>query len=402
MESTESNASSVAVEQTSSGRLGVRNVAEPLRFRDVEPLMGFSLEATRPGEQVRISTRSVLTSDDPFFHRLLKGLDGVVANMAQQAGTHVRLDRANVVLLVLKEDKTAELWLDAAAVSLDVMVKRAVSAGSPVYDRDIADILNMRFPCVEFDAKDRVLCIFRQDWRFGMVFDFNNEGELDVKAFNADLGKLYRELRYSHFYAALADRELFDRLVLSGWFPFVEIVPEEFEGLLDHCTAGFDMAEAEDKLVASFDEDRLEHLYQRWSAKPHFQVKMPLLKAALDAFGRKEPVAVIKIVLTEIEGVLNEAYRAAHDGKDAKLAELRKFAIDSAERKSGGSDSLLFPAAFAQYLDGYTFANFDPAARDGSAGSRHAVGHGSAAAESYTMARALQAILTLDQFAFYT
>lgn len=402
MHSTQSSASSVTVEQASPARLGVRNIAEPLTFKDVEPLMGFSLEAARRGEQVRICTRIVQTSDEPLFHRLLKGLDCVVAHMAQQAGTHVRLDRANVVLLVLKADRTAELWLDAAAVSLDILAKRSLSAGSPVYDHDIADIVGMRFPCVEFGAKDQVLCVFRQDWRFGMVFDFNPDGELDVAAFNADLGKLYRELKFSHFYAAIADREIFDRLVQSGWFPFVEIIPKEFEELLDHCTAGFDMAEAEDKLVARFDEARLEHLHQRWSAKPHFQGKMALLKAALDAFSRKEPIAVIKIVLTEIEGVLDEAYRAAHSGTGAKLAELRRFAIGSAERKTGGSDSLLFSADFAQYLDDYTFANFDPVIRNGSAGSRHAVGHGSAAEDSYTMARALQAILTLDQFAFYT
>jgi hypothetical protein len=38
----------------------------------------------------------------------------------------------------------------------------------------------------------------------------------------------------------------------------------------------------------------------------------------------------------------------------------------------------------------------------GQAGSRHAVGHGAAAADSYTDARALQALLTIDQLAFYT
>src|SRR5690606_20443221 len=223
-----------------------------------------------------------------------------------------------------------------------------------------------------------------------------------VEAFKTDLGKLYRELRFAHFYAALANRTLFDQLVGLGWFPFVEIVPDEFNELLEHCVSGFDMAEAEDKLVASFDEERLQHLYRRWCAKPHFQGKASLLKAALEAFGRREPIAVIKILLTEIEGILNEAHRAMHDGKSARLAELRKFAIESAERKAGSSDSLLFPAAFAQYLDAYTFANFDADVRNGTAGTRQAVGHGAAPEDSYTMSRALQARLTLDQLAFYT
>jgi hypothetical protein len=76
--------------------------------------------------------------------------------------------------------------------------------------------------------------------------------------------------------------------------------------------------------------------------------------------------------------------------------------VASAEAKAGQPNTLLFPAAFADYLKSYTFANFDSVASPGSAGSRHAVGHGTAAAETYTMTRALQALLTLDQLAFYT
>jgi hypothetical protein len=91
----------------------------------------------------------------------------------------------------------------------------------------------------------------------------------------------------------------------------------------------------------------------------------------------------------------------AQEGTRAKLKQLLEFARASAERKSGAPDTLLFPAAFAKYLEQYTFANFDPSAGTGDAGSRHAVGHGAALAKSYTKARALQALLTLDQFAFY-
>jgi hypothetical protein len=113
------------------------------------------------------------------------------------------------------------------------------------------------------------------------------------------------------------------------------------------------------------------------------------------------PCPVLKIVLTEIEGILNEAHRKVH-GQPAKLKTLLAFAVSSAEAKAGRPDTLLFPKAFAEYLQRYTFANFDPSTSSGSAGSRHAVGHGHAAAESYTLVRALQALLTLDQLAFYT
>ena len=141
---------------------------------------------------------------------------------------------------------------------------------------------------------------------------------------------------------------------------------------------------------------RTERILERWIGKPHFAAKADLLKAAMTAFRKKEPVAVIKILLTEIEGVLNDAYRAAHGGQGAKIKELLTFATASAERKAGGSNTLLFPAAFGRYLREHTFANFDPAAQTGTAGSRHAVGHGAASQETYTMPRALQALLTLN------
>ena len=62
---------------------------------------------------------------------------------------------------------------------------------------------------------------------------------------------------------------------------------------------------------------------------------------------------------------------------------------------------LMFPTAFAEYLEKYTFANFDPFTVFGSAGSRYVVDHGHAAAETDTMVRPLQALLTLYQLAFY-
>ncbi len=146
----------------------------------------------------------------------------------------------------------------------------------------------------------------------------------------------------------------------------------------------------------------MQQILERWARKPHFSTRVELLTTALKAFGNKEPIAVIKILLTEIEGILNDAYRSAHSGQGAKLRDLLAFAEAAGVRKAGGANTLLLPAAFGEYLRRHTFANFDPAAQAGTAGSRHAVGHGAATQESYTMSRALQAILALDQIAFYT
>lgn len=381
----------------------VANLGEPLRFTQVESLVGFAAEAPQKGQAtVKVYTRLAITSDQPVFHRLVQSLGDVIFQMAQRAGAGVRINRADTVLLVIRADNTAELWLDTAAVTVKCLLKRGMVAGGVVFEQDVADVIGMGFPCVNFEPTDKVICLFRQDWRFGLAFDFNPHGNLDIEAFESDLGTLYRELRYTHLYQAISDQELLDELIESGWFPFAEIITAEFKDILRHCENGFDLVEVEGKVIAGFGEERLQRIFERWVAKPHFARKEALLKEAFDAFIQKKPVAVIKILLTEIEGILNDAYRAAHEGRCAKLRDLLEFVQASAEQRTGGANTLLFPAAFGSYLTAHTFANFNPLLQTGTAASRHAVGHGAAAQETYTMARALQAILTLDQLAFYT
>jgi len=381
---------------------GVRNLGEPLRFEDVEPIAGFAAEPANGGQHVKVWARLALSSDEPLFHRLVENLEDVIRHMAQKAGTAVNLRRADTVLLIIKPDNSAELWVDTAAVSLQCTIKRAVAARSVIFESDIADVTGMGFPCVTIGEQDKVLCLFREGWGFGLAFDFNPDSKLDLRWFATALGNLHRTLRYRHLYQAVNDPAIFDPLLTAGWFPFVEIITTEFRDLARHIEAGGDIAEIETKIVGAFDAARLANLVERWVAKPHFAAKALLLREAVESFMAQKPASTIKIILTEIEGVLNDAFKAAHCGEGAKIKNLLAFAQSSAEQRAGGPDTLFFPAAFGRYLADHTFANFDPVAQTGTAGSRHAVGHGAAAQDSYTMTRALQAILTLDQLAFYT
>ncbi|WP_211226291.1 hypothetical protein [Solimonas flava] len=378
----------------------VGNLGEPIKLKDVN-LAGISAEAAPKGGNVKIWTKLALTSDEPLFHQAAEGFAGVLAHHAQQAQVPLSLRHADTVLLVIKPDRTAEIWVDTAAMAMQMRVTRDMAAGSVVFESDIADVIGMSFPLVKIEKSDQVVCIFRQDWRFGMYFDFNPKRDLSLEEMSKTLGALYRELRYRHLYEALANKGVVERLTAAGWFPFVEIIGSGFKGLADSCAAGFDLVDEEAKLVAKFDAARIERMYERWVAKPHFGSRANILRAAVDAYLRNEPVPVLKIVLTEIEGILQEAYTVKH-GTTTKLAGLLKFATESAEERAGAPDTLFFPHAFANYLSDYTFAKFDPLGPPGLAGSRHAVGHGAARADSYTVTRALQALLTMDQLAFYT
>lgn len=377
----------------------VKNSGEPFHLTNVN-VHGVAAKASRQGEQAEIWTRLAITSDEHNFHRIADNLCGVIDYAAQQDGIFPALKRADTILLIMKPDNSAQLWVDTVAVAMHAMMKRDMAAGSVVFEGDIGDITGMDFPLIEFAPDDRVLCIFRQDWRFGMYFDFNPNGNFDRPLMAKCLGMLLRNLRYRHLYDALSDQAAFTQLVAAGWFPFVEIIGE-FGQLASAIEAGFDLTEIEAALCNAFDAERLDRIVTRWLAKPHFSNREEILRQAIGAYNAGLFAPTIKTILTEIEGILADAYRQAH-GKSASVKVLLDYAIKSAEERAGAPNTLLFSAAFAHYLKTSTFMNFDPKGPKGNAGSRHAVGHGAADPATYTRVRALQAILTLDQLAFYT
>src|SRR5258707_6486225 len=155
------------------------NLAEPVKLSSLQ-LHGVSAEAARGGDTVKVWIRLSLTSDDRFFHRVVDGLSNHIEHTAQQSGQSVNLKRADVALLVVRPDDTGDLWVDAAAVALQIMAKRNIAAGTVVFENDIGDVTGMGFPLVAIGKRDRVVCIFREGWRFALFFDFNPGGDFSV------------------------------------------------------------------------------------------------------------------------------------------------------------------------------------------------------------------------------
>nr|WP_210246984.1 hypothetical protein [Agrobacterium tumefaciens] len=377
----------------------VGNVGEPIRLKELN-LAGVSAAPAKEGDTAKIWTRMSLTSDELMFHTIAENISGVLIHAAQENGAGIRPDRVDMLLLVIKPDNSAELWADTAAVTMHAMLNRSVQGGALIFDSDITDVVGMWFPKVDITERDRILCLFRTKWSFALFFDMNREHPLNIEAAQRDLGTLHRRLYYRHLYEMVENELNMQRLARSGWFPFAEIISREFAEIANYSNAEFDLTELEGKILAAFDDTRIEKIFSRWMMKPAFQDKEKILRPAIDAFTRNEPVIVLKTLLTEIEGVLQSAHRRKHGKSAAKLKALFAFATASAEERAGTGDSLLFPASFVEYLKAHTFDHFDPDAV-GDTASRHAVGHGAAGADSYTQIRALQAILTLDQFAFY-
>ncbi|MFJ5487098.1 hypothetical protein ACIKTA_05430 [Hansschlegelia beijingensis] len=285
------------------------NLGEPIAL-DGLSMHGVAASAARADEKVEMWTRLAVTSDERIFHRIVDSLNKVIDGRAAAVGAHVGLDRAHSVILVIRPDDSGELWRDAAATSITGLVRRRLTAGSVVFDRDIADIGSMDFPLVAIGPEDRVVCLIREGWRFGLYFDFNPGGAFDRPLMTRELGRLLRTLRFSALYDVVSDDALFGRIVDLGWFPFVEIINRDFSTLTETLLNDFDLAEAEAEILDGFDRVRLERMFDRWMSRPHFAGKEKILRAALEHFLANEPIGAIKIALTEIEGVLQDAYVA--------------------------------------------------------------------------------------------
>jgi hypothetical protein len=200
------------------------NIANPIKLKLVQEISGFTASAALPGQQVEVITRWGGTSDEPRFHRMAESIAGLIRTLAIREKMAIEISDYKTVLLVLKPDLGAELWLDTAAKALQCITARAVDAGTVVFQHDIADVVAVQFPCVEFGKQDKVLCLMRESWGFALAFDMNPAGDLDIGGFERELGKLLRQLRYRHLYEMVADTESLDRLIAQGWFPFVVLL----------------------------------------------------------------------------------------------------------------------------------------------------------------------------------
>lgn len=251
-----------AVNENPYAGMLVGNVGEPIRLKEFN-LAGVSAVPAKEGDTAKVWTRMSLTSDEFMFHTIADNISGVLIHAVQQNGGNITPDRVDTLLLVIKPDNSAELWADTAAITMQAMLNRSVQGGAVIFERDISDVVGLWFPKVGITEEDRILCLFRTKWSFGLFFDFDRDQPLDIEAAKRDLGTLHRRLYYRHLYEMVENELSMQRLAKSGWFPFAEIIRHEFAEIANHSNAEFDLAELEEKILAAFDDARIEKIFRR-------------------------------------------------------------------------------------------------------------------------------------------
>src|SRR5258708_34487746 len=225
--------------------------------------------------------------------------------------------------------------------------RREIAAGEPLNHADIAEVTEIWFPGLTLQATDRLIYIFRNKWRYGLFYEFNPNGCFDELLAKRDIARIWRRLTFHHLYDTLSNERTFVKLLDSGWFPFNEIAHTEFKKLAERASAGFDLAETENSVIEAFGSDRVDRMLKRWESKPAIQSRMALMKAATSAFLQKEPIAAIKITLTEIEGIMRDALRG-RAGMSPRAKTLLAQIKEDGTNRFGGADTISLPSKVVQ------------------------------------------------------
>ena len=351
---------------------------------------GISLNSARSGEQVEVLARTLLISYDDhhrhFFNQILYQL--------------LKLERHNLdqVLVVIRK-KTFFTYYNFP-VMMKVRAKGNIRAGTAFHTRDILDITEVDFSddicSIDIRDGDKVVWLFRIGWSFGLYFDFT--GRMNTSDLRGELGRCYRRILFHSHYEFLLSQEKFDRMLECGWFPFAQILDNEFEKLMLNMHDAGNLNSVEEEIANSFTEERILSFTQYWWRIDMFRDKKDMIVAGIDAYLSGDDHGIINCIpnlTSQVEGIIRLDYHK-NVGSAPTTEQWREYLQQRANESFPDPWSLGFPRRFLEYVRNVFLRPFDVESGDVRL-SRHSVAHGVAGREAFTKIRALQLILTLDQ-----
>jgi len=326
------------------------------RLQRVQPMAGFAAADMPPKTFGWILTRAFVCSDDPEFYLYCDQISKMYL-------TTYFIDNICNYLILIHGDLSTDVYVNFP-LQAKMMTKREVNAGEPIYQNDIADIAEIRFPGIDIQENDSVVFCFKKGWKFGLFFDFNpadRKSTLDIEHLSHDLGSYYRYLSFQELYSILENKPLFETMFADGWFPFIQLLGGDFEQLAKCYEYKSNFPRNVDTFLNTFGKDRIKAFVNRWWGNQIFERKREILEAGIDAYLSETQagyITCVKTLYSEIEGIVRIRY-VAEKGKDPNFKELIDFVKEKAEGKFGPRESLGFPDVFYHYLKETIFQNFD-------------------------------------------
>ncbi len=376
--------------------MALKGMYNPEIIEDFQ-LAGISAKTVAPGETATIIQKMFISSLDADFPMIATNLLSLILPIDPGASL-------NSLLVIIKPDNKGYIYREFP-LGMEVVAKRAIQAHRAVVKKDIADIISVFFKDMIIDLNpedgDRIIWLFRQNWNFGLFFDFS--GTLKTEAALKEMGIYYRKLAYLSEYLFLENNSKFDAMLQEGWFPFVALIGEGIDEIRTYYEEGEKHPSIIQKLISSFDESRLIDITSRWWTNPLFNDKKKILQAGIKSYLNNEEegyINAVKNLSTELEGIIRVSYNQDFQKNPRSIKELKEYITNKGKDKFSSIGSLCFPDRFLDYLSNYIFRGFDVQAGQ-IPESRHSVAHGVAENGVYTQEFALKLILTLDNIYFF-
>jgi len=338
-----------------------------------------------------------------FLTSLQSNFVTVINNLLQLFHLIQSKDSVDTLVILIDKNNTAKIY-SKFPLSVQLRVKKDIKKDSLVTKEDIFDMNRIEFKDriyeINIKEEDKIVFLFRIDWKFGLFFDFTKKMSIDD--LKMELAYCYKKLFYYDLYAFIENQVYFKDLIRDGWFPFIQLVGNDFEKIMQYYKEGKKHNFQIDDLIEKFNEEKINSFTKYWWKKQIFKGKKEIIEAGIKAFLQNTKEGFITCLHTlypQIEGIVGVGFFKEH-GKKPSFNELMDYIKQKAETRFSTVSSVGFPNEFYEYLKRTVFENFNIATGKLDL-SRHTTAHGYANSDDFNKAKALQSILILDQIYFY-
>lgn len=359
--------------------------------------VGYAAEAARgEGQTVGVlATEFVSSEDGDLFISRLEGFPSEVIRQIPK-NQFVRESTVDHLVVVLRRDKTATVYLNEVMITSEVLVKRSIKAGEEVYKDDIGDVKQVLLKGVDVPDDAGFLIVFSVGWRKGLYYDFRPllpkeriKRDLDLSEL---LGQLYSYLLFQERWKIPED--VWTDFFSQGWFPFVSLSTDTIKKMISHAREKWPVNDLLPAISAEV-KKALPSMLPKWNSIPIFSEHMPFLRVAADHFNKDDHISCTSVLYPRIEGVMRSFHIIQAKGERATQDRI----VASVTRVKENENSLLLPDRFRRFLLDVYFASFDPEGRKPL--SRHTVSHGVAEADKFDLKASTIGFLALEQLSYF-
>ncbi|MDD3627487.1 MAG: hypothetical protein PHV06_09225 [bacterium] len=372
-----------------------------LILKDVESLRnleGFFAPSAGSGEMIEIISEALLTSDDNRFLKYMEKIRNVFLNPLE-----ISINSIYQLLIVCHSDFSAHIYTN------EIKIEYWNKAGEEIdpFDKKtglIRELYGINFPEIIIQPEDKIFFCFKENWKFGLFFYIDPFNILDLDWVSSRIAFLIRRMKLDYIYQTNETNVEFMKMMIDGWFPFVELIGEEFDHLISLYKEPHNFNNQINNFLSKFEKTRIDIISFKWWENPVFADKQELIEEGIGHYlrGTSEGyLNCLSILLSQIEEVIKAQY-ARETGKSGNISMsyLLTYLIERGKTKIGHKDSLYIPDYYYKYLKEIVFAVFK-FEKDKLDLSNIVPTNMDIENEIFLKIRALQTFLILDQIYFY-